>query len=93
MSAQTLLPMPQPERSYKTWRKKGNLILENDSPRFIHPSQPGNKTGHFALKQVVQNFFDKSIEKSSAALDSDPEVYDEEFDRMSRVIEQPKKGG
>ena len=69
------------------------MIRENDSPRCIHWTQPGNQTGHFALKQVVQNFFDKSIEESSAALDSDPEVYDEEFDRLSRLIEQPKKGG
>ena len=74
--------------------EKGHLTHDNDGPRYMyHPTQPRHQAGHFALKQIVQTFFDKSIEKTVAALDFDADVSDEQLDRLSRLIEQTKKGG
>ena len=72
---------------------KGHLVHQKDGPRYIYrPTQPRHQAGQSALKQIVQTFFDKSIEKTVAALVSDVEVSDEELDRLSQLIEQAKKG-
>ena len=98
--ANVLDDLPDPP-TYSTVRallrileEKGHLIHDKEGPRYIyHPTQPRHQAGHFALKQIVQTFFDKSIEKTVAALVSDVDVSDEELDRLSRLIEQTKKGG
>ena len=73
--------------------EKGHLTHQKDGPRYIYRStQPRHQAGQSALKQIVQTFFDKSIEKTVAALVSDAEVSDEELDRLSQLIEQAKKG-
>ncbi len=100
MSSQPSQTLPDPP-TYSTVRallrileEKGHLTDEKDGPRYIyHPTQPRHQVGHLALKQIVQTFFDKSIEKTVAALVSDADVSDEELDRLSRLIEQTKKGG
>jgi predicted transcriptional regulator len=98
--ANVLDDLPDPP-TYSTVRallrileEKGHLTHEKDGPRYIyHPTQPRHQAGHFALKQLVKTFFDKSIEKTVAALDFDADVSDEQLDRLSRLIEQTKKGG
>ncbi len=98
--ADVLADLPDPP-SYSTVRallrileEKGHLTHEKDGPRYIYrPTQPRHQAGRSALKQIVQTFFDKSIEKTVAALVSDAEVSDDELDRLSRLIEQAKKGG
>jgi predicted transcriptional regulator len=98
--ANVLDDLPDPP-TYSTVRallrileEKGHLTHEKDGPRYIyHPTQPRHQAGHFALKQLVKTFFDKSIEKTVAALVSDADVSDEQLDRLSRLIEQTKKGG
>ena len=98
--AHVLEDLPDPP-TYSTVRallrileEKGHLTHEKDGPRYIyHPTQPRHQAGHFALKQLVKTFFDKSIEKTVAALVSDADVSDEQLDRLSRLIEQTKKGG
>ena len=73
--------------------EKGHLTHQKDGPRYIYcPTQPRHQAGRSALKQIVQTFFDKSIEQTVAALVSDAEVSDEELDRLSQLIEQAKKG-
>ena len=72
--------------------EKGHLTHQKDGPRYIYrPTQPRHQAGQFALKQVVQTFFDKSVERTVAALVSDAEVSEEELDRLSQLIEQAKK--
>ncbi len=74
--------------------EKGHLTHQKDGPRYIYrPTQPRHEAGQSALKQIVQTFFDKSIEKTVAALVADEEVSDEELNRLSQLIEQAKKGG
>ena len=73
--------------------EKGHLVHQKDGPRYIYrPTQPRHQAARSALKQVVQTFFDKSIERTVAALVSDAEISAEEFDRLSDLIEQAKKG-
>ena len=74
--------------------EKGHLTHQKDGPRYIYrPTQPRHQAGQFALKQVVQTFFDKSIERTVAALVADAEVSEEELERLSQLIVQAKKGG
>ena len=74
--------------------EKGHLTHEKDGPRYIYRStQPRHEAGRSALKQIVQTFFDKSVEKTVAALVSDTEISDGDLDRLSQFIEQAKKRG
>ena len=74
--------------------EKGHLTHQKDGPRYIYrPTQPRHQAGRSALKQIVQTFFDRSIEQTVAALVSDTEVSEEELERLSQLIEQAKKGG
>ena len=76
------------------WRRRDISPTRKDGPRYIYrPTQPRHQAGQSALKQVVQTFFDKSVERTVAALVADAEVSDEELDRLSQLIEQAKKGG
>ena len=74
--------------------EKGHLTHDKDGPRYVYRStQPRHEAGRSALKQIVQTFFDKSVEKTVAALVSDAEISDGDLDRLSQLIEQAKKGG
>ena len=74
--------------------EKGHLVHEKDGPRYIYrATEPRHQVGRSALKQIVQTFFDKSVEKTVATLVSDAEISDDELDRLSQLIEQAKKGG
>ena len=74
--------------------EKGHLTHEKDGPRYIYrPTQPSHQVGRSALKQIVQTFFDRSVEKTVAALVSDDDISDDDLDRLSQLIEQAKKGG
>ena len=91
--------LPDPP-SYSTVRallrileEKGYLTHKKDGKRYIYrPTQPRHLAGRSALKQIFQTFFDKSIEKTVIALVSEVDLSDEELDRLSRLIEQAKKG-
>ena len=73
--------------------EKGHLTHQKDGPRYIYrPTQSRHQAGQSALKQVVQTFFDKSVERTVAALVADAEVSEEELDRLSQLIAQAKKG-
>ena len=73
--------------------EKGYLTHEKKGRRYIYrPTQPRHLAGRSALKQIFQTFFDKSIEKTVIALVSEVDLSNEELDRLSRLIEQAKKG-
>ena len=74
--------------------EKGHLTTEKmDLAISIVRRSRAIRAGQSALKQIVQTFFDRSIEQTVAALVSDVEVSDKELDRLSQLIEQAKKGG
>ena len=91
--------LPDPP-SYSTVRallrileEKGYLTHKKDGKRYIYgPTQPRHLAGRSALKQIFQTFFDKSVEKTVIALVSEVDLSDAELDRLSRLIEQAKKG-
>ena len=71
--------------------EKGHLTHQKDGLRYIYrPTQSRHQAGRSALKQIVQTFFDKSIEKTVAALVSDADRSD--LDRLTQLIEEAKKG-
>ena len=98
--ADVLKDLPDPP-TYSTVRGTvGNLGGEGvphprkDGKRYIYrPTQPRHLAGRSALKQIFQTFFDKSVEKTVIALVSEVDLSDAELDRLSRLIEQAKKGG
>ena len=70
-------------RCCESWRRKGYLTHKKDGKRYIYrPTQPRHQAGRFALKQIFQTFFDKSIEKTVMTLVSDANLSDEELDRF-----------
>ena len=93
-SCRTHPVIPRFARLLRILEEKGHLVHEKDGPRYIYrATQPRHQVGRSALKQIVQTFFDKSVEKTVATLVSDAEISDGELDRLSQLIEQAKKGG
>jgi predicted transcriptional regulator len=75
---------------------KGHLRHEQQGPRYVFlPTLPREKASRFALKKVVQTFFDGSAEQAVAALldISAPKLSDSELNRLSKLIEQARKEG
>jgi len=75
---------------------KGLLKVDRGSPRYIYrPTRARGQVGRSRIKQVVQTFFDGSVDKAVAAMiDShDAKLSPAEFERLRAVIEQAKKKG
>src|SRR5437870_1044287 len=48
---------------------KGLLKIEEDGPRYLyHPIKPRQQAGRSAIKQVMETFFEGSVESAVAAL-------------------------
>jgi predicted transcriptional regulator len=76
--------------------EKGHLRHEQDGPRYAFlPTVPRDKARRWALRQLVQTFFEGSTAQAVAALLDAPDVNlsDEELDRLSRLIDQARKEG
>ena len=94
--------LPDPP-SYSTVRallavleKKGHLKHKVKGPRYIyHPTLAREKIKHSALQNLMQTFFDNSTERVVAALMdiSGSELSDEEFEKLTSLIEQARKEG
>ena len=94
--------LPDPP-SYSTVRallvvleKKGHLKHVEQGLRYVYyPTLPREKVKHSELKNLMQTFFDNSTERVVAALLelSGSDLSDEEFERLTRLIEQARKEG
>lgn len=76
--------------------EKGHLTHAEDGKRYIFsPTQPRPVAAQSALNQIVQTFFDGSVERAVATLlsSSDAKLSDEELDRLARLIDETKEGG
>jgi predicted transcriptional regulator len=76
--------------------EKGHLRHEQDGPRYLFkPTLARDRAKKSALKQMLQTFFDGSIEQAVATLldVSRAKISEEELDRLSKLIEEAKKEG
>jgi predicted transcriptional regulator len=74
--------------------EKGQLRHEEEGLRFVYtPVAPRHTVRQSALRHMVETFFDGSAEKMlSTLLGSGRKLTDDEFDRLTDVIEKAKKG-
>jgi BlaI family penicillinase repressor len=75
---------------------KGFLKIEEDGPRYLYrPTRPRQQAGRSAIRQVMETFFEGSVEKTVAALldGSETGLSKEQIDRLQMLIEQARKGG
>ena len=75
---------------------KGHVRHAVDGNRYVYePRLPRERAGRPALAGVLETFFDGSAEKAMAALLdlSRAELSDEDFDRLSALIEQARLEG
>jgi BlaI family transcriptional regulator, penicillinase repressor len=76
--------------------EKGYVKHEQDGPRYVfRATLAREKAGKSALKNLLQTFFDGSTEQAVAALLdlSGPNLSKDEFDRLSRLIDDARKDG
>jgi predicted transcriptional regulator len=101
-AAEVLEGLPDPP-SYSAIRallrvleEKGHLRHEQDGPRYVFkPTLARDRAKKSALKQMLQTFFDGSIEQAVATLldVSRSKISQEELDRLSQLIEEARKEG
>jgi BlaI family penicillinase repressor len=76
--------------------EKGHLRHEQDGPRYVFlPTVARDKARRSALQQLVRTFFDGSTAQTVAALLGSPDskLTDEDFDRLSRLLEKAREEG
>jgi predicted transcriptional regulator len=75
---------------------KGLLKHKQQGPRYLYqPTIRRDRAKTSALKHLMHTFFDNSIEEVVAALMdmSAPDMSEEEYEQLSRMIERAKKEG
>lgn len=74
---------------------KGHLKHRSEQGRYIYaPTRRRAQEGRSALRRVVDTFFEGSLEKAVAALlQASANLSEEEFQRLSQLIEQARKEG
>jgi predicted transcriptional regulator len=74
--------------------EKGHLRHQQDGPRYVFlPIVPRDRARKSALKNLVRTFFDGSSAQAAAALIDQSKLTDEEFERLSALIEKARKEG
>ena len=76
--------------------EKGHIRHEEKDLRYVYyPTAPRGRVRRRALRHVVDTFFDGSAAQAVAALldPSTARFSDEELERISKLIEQVRKGG
>ena len=76
--------------------EKGHLKRQEDGPRYIYmPTVSREKAKTFALKHMMQTFFEGSATQAVAALLdlSSTDLTKDDLDRLSELIDQAKKEG
>ena len=76
--------------------EKGALRHEKQGQRYVFlPTVAREEAKRSALKRMLQVFFDNSTESAVAALLdlSDTQLSDEEWDRLTAMVEEAKKRG
>ena len=75
---------------------KGHLKHGKEGPRYVYrPTRPRSQAARFAMKRLLETFFDGCAEKAVAALldVADADLTPEQLDRLTRLIEKAKREG
>lgn len=73
---------------------KGHLRHVQDGPRYVFlPVVPRDRARKSAMKNLVRTFFDGSAAQAAAALIDQSKLSDEEFDRLTALIEKARAEG
>ena len=98
LEVQEALPDPPGYSSIRTLlgilEEKGHLRHEEQGKRYLYlPTQTPENAAKRALNQVMQTFFEGSVEGAVAALlsDDDAAISTEELDRLSALIARAKE--
>lgn len=68
---------------------KGHVRHEQDGPRYVYlPTAPADKVRGSALAHVVRTFFDGSVSTAVAALLESKPLSREEYERLSRLLDE-----
>jgi len=76
--------------------EKGHLEHEKQGARYVYrPTLPPDKASRSALRQILQTFFDGSVERAVAALldASESTLSDAELGRLAKLIETAQQEG
>ncbi len=76
--------------------EKGHLGHEQDGPRFVFvPTVSRGRARRFAMRQLLQTFFDNSTEEAVAALlnINRSKMTEDELERLAELIEKARKEG
>lgn len=75
---------------------KGVLKTEKDGPRYVYlPTRPRRQAGRSAMKNVVETFFEGSVEKAVAALldTQDGDLSRDQANGLQELIDKARKEG
>jgi len=73
--------------------EKGYLRHEQQGPRYVYlATSPKKEVRASALSHVVRTFFDGSAAAAAAALLESKPLTDDEYERLSRLIEEARGG-
>jgi BlaI family penicillinase repressor len=76
--------------------EKGHVRHEDDGVRYVYmPAVPRHAARRFALRHLVETFFDGSTEKAVAALlgGEAARISEEELDRIAELLAKARKEG
>jgi BlaI family penicillinase repressor len=76
--------------------EKGHVRHEQDGPRYVYlPTVARDNAQRFAMRHMLQTFFDGSAEQAISALldDSSAKLSSAELDRLARMIDTARKSG
>ena len=79
-----------------TLEEKGHLRRKKSGKKFLYlPTVPREKASRSALQNLLATFFSGSATQAMASLIEldDNELTDDELDRLSKMIENARKGG
>jgi BlaI family penicillinase repressor len=77
-------------------RDKGFLTQETDGPRYVYrPAVPAERARRTAMKQLLDTFFDGSVDRAVVALAnlSDADLDPDRLDALAKRIREARKEG
>ena len=77
-------------------RDKGFLTQETDGPRYVYrPAVPAERARRTAMKQLLDTFFDGSVDRAVVALAnlSDTDLDPDRLDALAKRIREARKEG
>jgi predicted transcriptional regulator len=74
--------------------EKGHLKFRDEAGKYVYtPTRPRHSAGKSAFRQVLETFYQGSLEKAVAAFlqSSSAKISDEELTRLQKIIDEARK--